>query len=81
MTTLAQRIAALPEWPHETARRKAQFDLARDFIRERLVDGCYHCTGNGIVWDDTLDEQPCPACADARFVLEAIKDKRTEVGR
>lgn len=72
---IEQRVAELVV-SEEIARDEltfARIAVARDFIRERMVDGCYHCTGNGIVWDDTPDEQPCPACADARKILEVLK--------
>ena len=55
--------------------------LLRDFLRERCVEGCRECGGNGqaqIVMGRigamvSYGYRPCPACADARVVLEATK--------
>ena len=95
MTTLAERISALPKMPatigpyaspemeriytqeimtHVLATQEvatARLALARDFILERMVDGCESCDGRGCTEDSSSD--PCSACADARKILEVLK--------
>ena len=96
MTTLAERIAALPVMPdaddphydsndavpdeYEFDRAeaiKARLALAADFIREQCVEGCAECDGKGayrVFHCDRPDViHDCPACADARKILEVLK--------
>ena len=78
--TLDEKIAALPKVPptipHDAGlyavAMSARLVLLRDTL-QAMVDDCWKCGGHGVLRKQTKAARPCPACADARKVLEATK--------